>query len=399
LILVVAIRVTKIRSRALGVILIALMACSDAELYSGDAWTGIPESSTARVIQMDSAAAASPSVIRLVEEMRITSDSIEPLDLSVSEAGDVYVLDGSASKVWIYDSSGQLIRAWGGRGGGPREFVDAQALASWRDTVFVVTKSRVHAFLVDGAPLPSTLIKGFGERVDAVGTRSGLVLVTRRLGKEPSYQDSLIVEFPRNVQGAGHTYVGFADVARFRVDDIYATPALFGPRLRLTVAPDGVIMVNRGAPYKLEMYSAGGEGMERWEAGVKRVPTTQADFSQLESYLVAHAPQLADMDAGRSIRKGFRVVPKAKHRPVLGDMIASNDRAVLVRRLDGTALPYVDSVMSSEWDLLESGSVIGKVTLPEQVRPAALRNRRLYTIEADSSASRSIVRYRLELGR
>ena len=386
------------RIRLAGFVML-LVSCGDRDAESGDVWTGVPESQTADVITMDSAVLRDPPVIAIHEDLRIStsesSELTEVTDIAIGDNGRLYILDGRTSRVWVFDSLGQVMQVWGNSGGGPGEFVYGRSIAAWADTVAVVARGQIVSYLSDGTPLePKRLTGGSGFRT-AIGTRNGLAIITRYVGERPIYQDTIVVEWAKSSNPSEWTRIAFADAVRYRVDKLYQPWALMGPRLQVSVAEDGVILVNRGAPYKLELYSSSGEVLERWESNVARVPTSDSDFSKLEDYLVAHAPPLADMDARVSIRKGFKVVPKAHFRPILGEMLPAEGKSVLVQRLDFTSLPYVDTVATPQWDLLVNGTPKGRINVPAGAKPVIMRGNSLYAVERDSLGLRTVVRYRI----
>ena len=75
--------------------------------------------------------------------------------LTVGPAGDIYVLEMTASQVRVYDTDGQYQRTIGREGEGPGEFIRPWALGFTDDTLWVSHAFRVEFFTDEGASLRS----------------------------------------------------------------------------------------------------------------------------------------------------------------------------------------------------------------------------------------------------
>ena len=75
--------------------------------------------------------------------------------LTVGPAGDIYVLEMTASQVRVYNADGQYQRTIGREGEGPGEFVRPWALGFANDTLWVSHAFRVEFFTDQGAPIRS----------------------------------------------------------------------------------------------------------------------------------------------------------------------------------------------------------------------------------------------------
>jgi len=127
-----------------------------------------------------------------------------PTNLAVAANGDLYVTDGYGNaRVHQFSARGELIRSWGGPGGGPGQFMLPHGIAIHRDgRIFVCDREneRIQIFSPDGEFLdqwtevrrPTQIVFDVAGRalVAELGWRAGMT--SFRLGKIPSHTPSRI---------------------------------------------------------------------------------------------------------------------------------------------------------------------------------------------------------------
>jgi hypothetical protein len=101
------------------------------------------------------------------------------------------------------------------------------------------------------------------------------------------------------------------------------------------------------------------------------------------------ALNLPDESVRASMLDAVQKTPTARHRPILGRLLAGDGGILLVERRD---LETEDGGVSSNWDVLNvTGELMGRLRLPRTFTPQYFRSWRIYGFGSESVPQ--LVRY------
>lgn len=131
----------------------------------------------AQQIRTDLPPTALPLTAKL--ELRIAAskdpafDIIQVRDLTVDRQGNIFVLDAADQQVKMFNRNGRPVRAFGRKGAGPGEFINAYVISVLRDSLWVIDRQneRLTAFSIAERGNRSVVIPGTGvglKRVQSV---------------------------------------------------------------------------------------------------------------------------------------------------------------------------------------------------------------------------------------
>lgn len=315
--------------------------------------------------------------------------SVPPGGVAFGSDGRVYVLDGQAATVYEFTADLRPIRATGGRGRGPGEFVQPSLLAAGAGgvAVFDPGASRISVFsegefaweapwdlVDDGIPrrmelLDSDLlieVEPFPfERGGARSWVGARRLV--RLGREGG--ERVVKRFPalrRSSQPANGDQ----------------RPVVFAPELHWAVRPTGDVLVSTSDRYRIESFDPDTRAVGSFaarEVGPAR-PVTEEIRAQVRSQTLQRFAEnrgqspLSRVD-GQVMRQSIAEMQFADSLPVTGDLIGGLDGLVLVERGIGLAdarasTPPDALAMSPDWDVFrEDGTYLGVLEFPPGFQP------------------------------
>lgn len=365
---------------------------------------------------------------RLVEELRIGVDAGPPelqfgnvVGVDEGPDGRIYVLDGQARRVRIFDGAGTLVHSFGRGGEGPGEF--SQFLAQTPGGVFAgadgtilvpdMGNQRINRFGPDGETRESLsldLERGF----PLLWTRSGdrgvcrqarvmavpgmpaqdvdpvdrIICMDRTSGAE-----EVLLEMP---PGESFGQVGSSGVPEIRI---------FAPEVLWTVL-DGPRLVtgsNDGYSLSIRDPSSGVETVVR--RGVERRPVTPRNESEIRG-LFAQAWEEASVPQAMTgpLMEAIRFEP---HWPALAQLLSGPDTTLWVQRVDPDASLddlTLDDLQggrwgSPRWDVFDAeGGYLGVVEMPERFTPLRFVDDRLYGVHRDELEVQRVVRLRLVSG-
>jgi len=214
-----------------------------------------------------------------------------PLNATVDDDGNVYVVDYAASQIVSFDSSGALRWRAGNAGQGPGEIQQPGVLIMDGDEIVLVNQqgARIETFRQDGS-LVSSYDRGF--------KRSGRphVVCSRRPGRVieatgvPGEWRTLINDSPRpGIESSEDSSMTVVDTVH-NVD--VELPSLLGPRTTVTCGP-AELYVHHPARYYIERWSYAGEYLGAFGR----------DDTEHE------APIIASIEGGFSMRPTFMAYP------------------------------------------------------------------------------------------
>jgi len=182
-----------------------------------------------------------------------------PQNVAVNEEGRIFVLDPSAFRVVVFDSSGHVMRSFGHQGGGPGEFSGPTALAvdpQGRVAVFDFRKRGVEWFDSVGASLGFQPVTApfRGGTIRFVDT--GMILPVRETDRERNVSlfrllhlgatDTTSLTAQEQPLGNPIVYTGCGDLRM-------TLPPLFTPQLEWEANGTTVVVV-RGVDYALDVF-------------------------------------------------------------------------------------------------------------------------------------------------
>lgn len=202
-------------------------------------------------------------VMRIQPTVDDTSLFAEIGEIEVDGANRVWVYDYRSRQVFLFDSSGALIRRVGRQGAGPGEFAQGNGIAALPDTGIAVLdsqNSRVSFFSANGDFRSSFLIPaGFSTNNGLFSDRSGTLYLKRpvtppregeilgrmglvRLGADGAFGDSLL---PVDIPVPRDTYIAVSGGGRS------STSSSFAPNYYWDWHPDGYFVAGDGGRYEV----------------------------------------------------------------------------------------------------------------------------------------------------
>ena len=411
-----------------GAALLLLAACGGEEGRSG-AEPVVQDSAGVRIITHPGQGTwARGEGWRLQEELRIGVDAGDPelqfgnvMGVDADPEGYIYVLDGQARRVRIFDPQGNLVHSFGRGGGGPGEF--SQALSQPPGGLFVGADGTI--MIPD---MGNQRVSQFGPRGEAMGSvplelESGIPLLWTRSDDRNVYkqlrqmafpgmpaadaeprdrivrldpetgEEEVLLEMPVGQSFGGMTAGGVPEIR------------IFAPEPLWTVLGDGRVVTGSNDEYSLAIRSTSGEAEIVVRRALERRPVTARNESDLRA-LFAEAweeagvpPQMAGplMDA----------VQFEPFWPALAQIVAGPEGTLWVQRVD-PASSLDDLTMddlqagrwgSPQWDVFSSdGDYLGVVEMPPRFTPMRFVGNHLYGVDRDDLEVQRVVRLRLEGG-
>lgn len=376
-----------------------LCACGDAAPPAADHLTVDTLESGAILVQNPDAGAWSEGEAwRLVEELRIGAvdgagpdvfGDVHSLSFTVDEGGRLYVVDGHADEVRVFDSSGRHLRSFGGTGAGPGE-LRSPYLAGWgpmgnlwiadaenaRYSVFtpegelLATDRRESTF--DMRPWPGTI--DTAGRILDVGVRGRSERVILRVDPRSGAADT----FPMpEYEGGLFTFRNAAGLPVRSIGIPYAG------RLVWKLDGRGYVWSTITDEYRIVKQDLDGDTLRIIELDRPPVPVTREERDRVIEREEEHAEGVVRLDPS--------LVPSTK--PYLLDFMVDDRGGVWVVPLPGR-LPY--DVFDRE------GRYLGKVAKPVDLvtwtaRPV-FRGDHVYGFVLDEMMVPYLVRLRIERG-
>lgn len=361
---------------------------------------------------------------RLEEELLIGVGEGDPelqfgsiVGLDADEQGRIYVLDGQASRVRIFNPDGTLLRAFGRRGEGPGEISQAaQGLLLAADGSILIPdmmNQRVTRLSPQGEPLE-------GSPLDI---SRGIPLLFLRGGDGRPYAQVRIMSLPGMamegeprdiILALGPTGAVMDTVAVLAAGETFQfggaaggmpTIRMFSPEPVWTVTTDGRLVGGLNTPYSLTLHDGTGAPATIVRRESPRRPVTDQDirgFRRLmrEAWMNAGVPEAmaAQMEG---------MIQFAEVWPALAALLAGPDGTLWVQRVDpdrpldagSFSDPQSLQIGSPGWDVFDpEGRYLGVVETPENLTPRRVVGSRLYGVLIDDLGVQRVARYRILQG-
>ncbi len=328
---------------------------------------------------------------RFDEVLRIGTAQAEPhyqfrliVSLAVDRTGNIYVLDGRAQHVNVYNASGKYLRTVGSPGNDPGELSrhTAAILVGRGDTVFVVDPlmQRVDRYAPDGSYAGAFRVprnEGLGVRWELTERNTLLQQVVSRSASDqpragPQY--NLILE--RSTDGTIQDtvmHLTVSEAVQFNASRPQAR--LFAPEAVWTLLPGDRIASGINDKYRIEIRGLDGE--------LKRViirPTKRKRVSDADRQAMLKAMRESLERTGTSPQAASRVSSLfsiGDYYPAIGNMLAGPDNSLWVQQIrtvkeadaEGGGVD-ASGIGSPAFDVFDAdGRLLGTVTFPDRFTP------------------------------
>lgn len=372
------------------------------------ACSGAGEEADARVERTDSAGMA---IVRNLGPDRPLAWSFEPVltiggglegpealsavwdgGVAADAAGNLYLLDGQAHRVLVFDPSGTLLREMGRKGGGPGEMEFPTSLAVSAEGAVVVSDFRngLLRWGPDGSPgqslRPGEPLEGYGLGVGPFGIAA--VLQSMSGGRDSMVYRLTLLPDSGERRVLAELRVGMTTDVGFPNCPVRLSgmPPIFAPDLEWAEAGERFVVAT-GTAYRLDLYDEQGDPVGSVRREVAPVPAT---------------PELAARELGDSMRIGFgggtcAIAPEdvaeaqgvAPRVPAVRGLVGAPDGTWWVGRGIGRRDAWIIDVFAAD------GEYLG--TLPEGTPwPAAFRSAdEALVVERDEMDVPTVVVYRI----
>lgn len=358
--------------------------------------------------------------VTLVMRIQPTADDTslfsEIFEFDVDVANRVWAYDYQARRLFLFDSSGNLVRRIGRQGSGPGEFSQGNGIVTLSDTGIAFLDSqnaRVSFFSANGDFRTSfTVPSGFSTSNGLITDKSGTLYLRRpvtpsregeilgrmglvRLNADGSFADSLL---PVDMQVQRETYVAVSENGNSRS----ATSSSFAPNYFWDWHPDGFFVTAHGGRYEIILERKGAKPVVIRRTAVP-VPILSEERNAEKESITWNMRRTQPNWAWNGPE-----IPETK--APLGGILAARDGNIWVRvptpseRIPDSELapqrengPPVNRFRSSHtYEVFSSdGRFLGRVPLPPKTSLMQADGEYLWGIMRDADEIPSIVRFRL----
>jgi len=360
----------------------------------------------------------------LEEEIRIGVSSGDPelqfgnvMGVDADREGRIYVLDGQARRVRVFDPQGGLVTSFGRSGGGPGEF--SQALSQPPGGLFVGADGTLSVPDMGNQRLSRFGLDGEVQDAVSLDLERGIPLLWTRSADRTLYKQLRIMNLPgmpaqdaepRDIIVRVDSDTG-EDELLFEMPSGQSFSAgaggmpeirIFAPEPLWTVLNDGRVVTGSNAEYSLSLRNSAGEVETIVRRAQDRRPVTSRNESDLRD-LFAEAWNEAGIPA-EMMSQLMAAVRFEPHWPALAQILAGPDGTLWVQRVDPEST--LDEVTmedlqagrwgSPSWDVFDGdGAYLGVVEMPAGFTPMRFVDDRLYGVHRDELEVQRVVRLRL----
>lgn len=335
----------------------------------------------------------------VVEAMTIGSDVGEPAyqfgavtGVSVGPDGSIFVLDGMAGELRVFDEGGSHVLSVGGRGEGPGELsrsasgpflLDGQRLA-----VPDVGNGRINWLSLEGEHLgsvPTSYASGFPVRWDADGM-GGVVVQRRAMGFNEDEQLEAGDPLVRIDDSGGESTLTLLPLARtVRMEGARPRFTYFETEPSWDFGASGTLRTAMTQEYRIELRDASGAIHTVVTRASTPRPVTSEDEARFE--LLLREALTRRGTAPDAVDRFARDLEFGPTFPAFNQIMEGPDRTTLVQRVQD--LRVMESIDLSEeqsrrlasptWDVFDpEGRFLGPVDLPARFTPLAVHGSALY---------------------
>ena len=305
--------------------------------------------------------------------------------------GLILVLEGSDSQFRIYSADGSYVRAFGGRGGGPGEFMTPTGIIK-RDSVLEisdptlrrVTRYTISGRYVDDRAMPDWPITGYSS-LNPLRYGYALTASNPRFGSSGVDLDIAVQLLREDNPSVDTLLVYRSDLVLYRYDarNLFPAAARVGSAGAWSASGD-TLVVTLNAERGIVIWSwVDRTGLREWRrSNLRWSPDriTDSDREDLERLI---------RDTQRTVPNGplEMVVPQTWGR--VGRMIIANDGTAWINLTDRFQT-------TNNWLLVPPGSTeTTRVTLPERMTLHSVTDDLLYGIERDANDVPFVAVYRM----
>lgn len=382
----------------------AASGCDPDSAASGE-WAGtVYDSAGITVVANPESGIWTPETAwRLEEDLRIGVVEGDPMrefgsiaGLTVDAAGRIYVLDGMARQVRVFDAAGEFVTAFGRRGSGPGELNSPSAvLIGGGDTILVpdVRNGRVQRFLADGSPAGQFPLHLAGGIPVGWRARNGLLLEDFR--PHPSAPNGEIPPYLVLLRGSGgevlDTLLEMESGGALAYRNGMARMVVFAPEPRWVLLEDGRLASGRLSAYRLEPRDPNGRLERVVTKPFERSQLRDSDRRALRERIRApygRAPLAADWE------QMIRTMEFGSHFPVYATLFGGPHGTLWVQQALQVSSFEPDDVApgsfglqafsTPEYDIFDrEGRYFGTMTPPRDFDPVLSQGEYLYGIQGD----------------
>jgi hypothetical protein len=307
--------------------------------------------------------------------------------------GHLYVADGLALEIRVFDAAGRFVRALGRKGGGPGEMEGLHG-TTWLtpDTMVVADFGNARLLLMDreGRHLghwpwvritgPARFffnggpgeVYGYGFRADRQSGGQGMEAIWVRHGPDGPLDSLTVPQLAGPIPGTGVTCRG--DGIGF-----FANP--HGERLLTVPAPGGERLVALSSSYRLAFLGPTGDTLRILTRDAPPVPLPDDEWREAADSFAEFQRRWRGASCEGDVRR-------PRNRPILRQLSFDHHGRLLVElnTADGTALDLYDT----------DGRWLATIPLPERDPgvPVYLRDDRLFLVTRDSLGVQRVLGYR-----
>lgn len=311
----------------------------------------------------------------------------EVRSVDVGPEGAVYVLDRADGRVTVWSAAGELLRSFGGRGGGPGEVVTpgyVRALEDGGAVIGEVFPPRLHRYDASGRHLGTRRVR---PPVDGPALLATMARWRVRRSGEALVQ--LSYASPSHLEGTPVVLVRLADGDA--VDTLLTwtertTPArlprIFEADWSWDLGSNGGVVVAPGVPYELRLLGRSGALRRKVRLSVPAVRVTGALERRARRRFFE---RFADEDVAEPVLRelGDRLEVAPSLPAVQGVHRSDEDGRIWVEAPTPERTGELEE--AGAWDVFDrDGRFLGRVTPPPGFRLEGVRGSLLYGIERDS---------------
>jgi len=410
-----------------GGLLLFVAGCGAGDVRGG-AEPIVQDSAGVRIVTHPGQGAWSPGEGWLLEEeIRIGVSSGDPelqfgniMGVDADGEGRIYVLDGQARRVRVFEPQGELVTSFGRSGGGPGEF--SQALSQPPGGLFVGTDGTLSVPDMGNQRLSRFTLDGEVREGVSLNLEQGIPLLWTRSADRTLYKQLRIINLPgMPVQDAEpRDLIVRVDPNSGKEELLFEMPSgqsfstgtggmpqirIFAPEPLWTVLHDGRVVTGSNSEYSLSLHSSAGEVETIVRRDQDRRPVTSRNEADLRA-VFAKAWEEAGVP-GEMMNQFMAAVQFEAHWPALAQIVAGPDGTLWVQRVDPEA--GLDEVTMEDlqagrwgapyWDVFDGdGAYLGLVEMPAGFTPMRFVDDRLYGVHRDELEVQRVVRLRLVRG-
>ncbi|MCX6560794.1 MAG: 6-bladed beta-propeller [Candidatus Aminicenantes bacterium] len=351
--------------------------------------------------------------IRFVPLLTITDEAMagkaffsQPNDLAIDDKGRIYVSDGKANDIKVFDASGAFVKTIGRTGQGPGEFTFLWESEFSRGRLFVreLISKRTTIFDAEGKFLKSVPEEGPFVWRSMAALPDGRILVQKELINRQDL--SAPQGFVLDLHSADLAFIKTIykhEIRRnkFIRDPITANiPIPFAANVHWAVLPDGKIVVGYSDRYGIEIHDPDKGQVASFEHTYEPVEVSAADKKAHFEKMTINATIIGD-DGSRSsgVKKGapdyiVKNTEFPKFKPAFDSIRADAQGRIWVRR----SAPAIqkDGPLMDVFD--RSGRFIGTVVITGGLFPYSMApvSEGFWTLEVNPDGNWSAVKYGIE---